>query len=173
MALEQHRKILQVVGYQNSGKTTLMERLIREATARGLKVGTIKHHGHGGIPMSESKDSFRHEQAGAQVTAVEGDGTLRMSIHQNNWNLDDILAIYASFKTDIILIEGYKEEHFSKVVLLRTLEDQALLEKVSNIICVIYWPSYPLTKPLEYPTFSIHDTAQYMEFLMAEMRGKI
>lgn len=173
MALEQLQKILQVVGYQNSGKTTLMEQLIRQATACGLKVGTIKHHGHGGIPMSESKDSFRHEEAGASVTAVEGDGTLRMSIHQSSWKLDDILAIYASFKLDLILIEGYKDEHYSKVVLLRTLEDQVLLQKVSNIICVIYWPSFPLEKPLEYPTFSIHEQAQYMEFLMAEMREKI
>ncbi|WP_185807688.1 molybdopterin-guanine dinucleotide biosynthesis protein B [Lysinibacillus telephonicus] len=173
MALEQHHKIIQVVGYQNSGKTTLMEQLIRQATAEGLKIGTIKHHGHGGIPMNDSKDSVRHEQAGARIAAVEGDGTLRMSIHRSNWQLDEILAIYASFKMDIILIEGYKNEHYPKVVLLRTIEDQVLLQKVSNISCVIYWPTYPLDKSLDYPTFSIHDKAQYMEFLMAEMRGKI
>lgn len=174
MALEQHHKILQIVGYQNSGKTTLMEQLISQATACGLTVGTIKHHGHGGIPTSDnSKDSFRHEQAGARVTAVEGDGTLRMSIHRSNWQLDEILAIYTSFKMDIILIEGYKNEHYPKIVLLRTIEDQVLLQKVTNISCVIYWPTYPLDKSLDYPTFSIHDKAQYMEFLMAEMRGKI
>lgn len=73
MALGQHRKILQIVGYQNSGKTTLMEQLIKRATTEGLRVGTIKHHGHGGVPMIEaSKDSSRHELAGASVTAVEG-----------------------------------------------------------------------------------------------------
>lgn len=173
MALGQHQKILQIVGYQNSGKTTLMEQLITQATTEGINVGTIKHHGHGGAPMSDNiKDSVRHEQAGASVTAVEGAGTLRMSIHQSNWQLTDILAIYASFNIDIILIEGYKNEPYSKVVLLRTLEDQALLQKVSNIICVLYWPTYPLEKPLEYPTFSIHEKVQYMEFLMKEIRGK-
>ncbi|MGX9134310.1 molybdopterin-guanine dinucleotide biosynthesis protein B [Rummeliibacillus sp. JY-2-4R] len=174
MALGQHRKILQIVGYQNSGKTTLMEQLISQATTESLRVGTIKHHGHGGIPMIEnSKDSFRHEQAGASVTAVEGEGTLRMSIHQSTWRLDDILAIYTSLEMDIILIEGYKNESYSKVVLLRTIEDQVLLEKVTNIICVIYWPTYPLEKSLKYPAFSIHDKEKYMEFLMQEMRGKI
>lgn len=174
MALGQHRKILQIVGYQNSGKTTLMEQLITQAAVEGLRVGTIKHHGHGGIPMGDnSKDSFRHEQAGASVTAVEGEGTLRMSIHQSSWQLDEILAIYASFKMDIVLIEGYKNESYSKVVLLRTPEDQALLQKVSNIICVIYWPTYTLEKPLEYPAFSIDEKTKYMEFLMTEMRGKL
>lgn len=173
MALGQHRKILQIVGYQNSGKTTLMESLIRQATSADLSVGTIKHHGHGGVPALDNlKDSARHEQAGASVTAVEGEGTLRMSIHQSNWQLADILAIYESFKMDLILIEGYKKEHYPKVVLLRTPEDKALLQKVTNIICIIYWPTYPLEKSLEYPAFSIHDKAGYMEFIMQEMREK-
>lgn len=171
--MEQYRKILQIVGYQNSGKTTLMEQLIGQAASEGLRVGTIKHHGHGGIPAADhSKDSIRHEQAGARVTAVEGEGTLRMSIHQSNWQLSDILAIYASFSMELILIEGYKNEHYPKVVLLRREEDQALLEKVTDIICVLYWPTYPLDKPLDYPAFSIHEKVQYMEFLMTEIRGK-
>lgn len=171
MAVGQHRKILQIVGYQNSGKTTLMEQLITQATTEGFRVGSIKHHGHGGIPMIESsKDSVRHEKAGASVTAVEGEGTLRMSIHQNNWQLADILAIYETFKMDIIFIEGYKNEEYPKVVLLRQAEDQSLLQKVSNIICVLYWPTYPLNKSLDYPTFSIREKKEYMEFLMQEMR---
>jgi len=169
----QHRKILQIVGYQNSGKTTVMEQLITQATFEGFRVGTIKHHGHGGIPMIESsKDSVRHEKAGASVTAVEGEGTLRMSIHQNNWQLADILAMYDTFKMDFVFIEGYKNEDYPKVVLLRQAEDESLLQKVSNIICVLYWPTYPLNNPLNYPTFSIQEKAQYTEFLMQEMRRK-
>jgi molybdopterin-guanine dinucleotide biosynthesis protein B len=171
VALGQHRKILQIVGYQNSGKTTLMEQLIKRATTEGLRVGTIKHHGHGGVPMIEaSKDSSRHELAGASVTAVEGEGTLRMSIQQNSWQLSQILALYASLPMDIILVEGYKNEHYPKVVLVRTAQDQALLQQVSQIICVLYWPSYPLDSSPTVPAFSIHEEAQYMEFLWKEMR---
>ena len=169
----QHRKILQIVGYQNSGKTTLMEQLITQATTEGFRVGTIKHHGHGGIPTIESsKDSVRHEKAGASVTAVEGEGTLRMSIHQSNWKLTDILTIYETFNMDIIFIEGYKNEDYPKVVLLRQPEDQSLLQTVTNIVCVLYWPTYPLNKSVDYPTFSIQEKAQYMKFLMQEMRSK-
>lgn len=174
MALGQYRKILQIVGYQNSGKTTLMEQLIRQATMEGLRVGTIKHHGHGGVPTNETtKDSSRHEQAGAVVTAVEGAGTLRMSIHQNSWKLADILAIYESLPLDIMLIEGYKNEHYPKVVLLRTAQDQVLLQQVTNILCVIFWPSCPLDLSLAIPAFSIYEESQYMEFLLTEMRGKL
>lgn len=173
MALGKNRKVLQIVGYQNSGKTTLMEQLIAQATTEGFRVGTIKHHGHGGIPeVDSSKDSARHELAGASVTAVEGQGMLRMSIHQDQWQLTDILALYESIEMDLILIEGYKNEPYPKVVLLRRAEDQSLLQKVTNIVCVLYWPTYPLEKPLDYPTFSIHEKAHYMDFLMQEMRRK-
>ncbi|MBD8521669.1 molybdopterin-guanine dinucleotide biosynthesis protein B [Lysinibacillus fusiformis] len=174
MALEQHRKIIQIVGYQNSGKTTLMEQLIKQATKVGLRVGTIKHHGHGGAPVeNSSKDSSRHEQAGARVSAVEGEGTLRLSIHQDSWQLADILAIYATLSMDIILIEGYKRELYPKVVLLRTAQDHLLLQQMSNILCVIYWPSYPIDQNLMIPAFSINEETEYMEFLLNEMREKL
>ncbi len=173
MALVQHRKILQIVGYQNSGKTTLIEQLITQATMEGLRVGTIKHHGHGGIPSLEaSKDSLRHEQAGASVTAVEGDGTLRMTIRQREWQLANILEIYEALPLDTILIEGFKNEHYPKVVLLRTAQDQELLHKLTNIICILYWPTYLHEISLDVPVFSIHEKTQYMEFLMKEMRVK-
>lgn len=51
----QNRSILQIVGYQNSGKTTLMEKLIQALTYEGMKVATIKHHGHGGYPEVPKK----------------------------------------------------------------------------------------------------------------------
>ena len=173
MALGQNRKILQIVGYQNSGKTTLVEQLITRATAEGFEVGTIKHHGHGGIPMVEhTKDSARHEQAGACVTAVEGQGMLRMSIQRPHWQLSEILALYESLQMDVIFIEGYKNENYPKVVLLRHAEDQELLQKVNNIVCVLYWPTYPMEERLAYPTFSIDEPARYMDFLMQEMRRK-
>ena len=171
MALGQNRKILQIVGYQNSGKTTFVGQLITRATAEGLVVGTIKHHGHGGIPSVESsKDSARHELAGACVTAVEGQGMLRMSMKRPHWQLAEILAMYESFQLDVILVEGYKNEDYPKVVLLRQAEDRVLLQQVNNIVCVLYWPTYPMEETLAYPTFSLDETARYMDFLMQEMR---
>ena len=40
-----------VVGRHNSGKTTLIERLIAELVGRGLDVGSIKHHSHRGFDI--------------------------------------------------------------------------------------------------------------------------
>ncbi|MED4879509.1 molybdopterin-guanine dinucleotide biosynthesis protein MobB, partial [Anoxybacillus geothermalis] len=42
--------VWQVVGYKHSGKTTLMEKWVTAAVREGWRVGTVKHHGHGGEP---------------------------------------------------------------------------------------------------------------------------
>ena len=61
-----------VVGRHNSGKTTLIERLIAELVGRGLDVGSIKHHSHRGFDIDiPGKDSYRHRAAGASPSLSE------------------------------------------------------------------------------------------------------
>ncbi|KFL42642.1 molybdopterin-guanine dinucleotide biosynthesis protein B [Lysinibacillus sp. BF-4] len=171
MAVGQHQKILQVVGYQNSGKTTITRQLIADATASGLRIGSIKHHGHGGKPDAPSnKDSTLHEQAGAVVSAVEGGGALRLSIEDNSWELTKILTLYQSFALDFILIEGYKQAPYPKIVLLRSDKDAALLT-LSNIHCILYWEGTTIHQQLNVPSFSLAEHAQYQPFLLQEMRN--
>ena len=55
-----------IVGWKNSGKTGLMERLVTEISARGLSVSTIKHAHHSFDVDQPGKDSHRHRMAGAQ-----------------------------------------------------------------------------------------------------------
>ncbi|MFR2950113.1 MAG: cyclic pyranopterin monophosphate synthase MoaC [Collinsella intestinalis] len=55
------------VGYQNAGKTTLVEKVISRLAQRGVRVGSIKHHGHKGFDIDQpGKDSWRHAQAGSR-----------------------------------------------------------------------------------------------------------
>ena len=51
----QSPSILQIVGYQNSGKTTLVGKIVHVLTESEMKVATIKHHGHGGFPEVAQK----------------------------------------------------------------------------------------------------------------------
>lgn len=71
-------KILQVVGYQNSGKTTFVTQLVQALTEKDFNVATIKHHGHGEPDVVTNKDSSRHIVSGASTTIVEGEGMLLM-----------------------------------------------------------------------------------------------
>lgn len=130
--------VIQVVGYQNSGKTLFAEKFIGKATAQGLKVGVIKHHGHGKPDVyDQKKDSGRHRNAGAVVTGVSGGGLVSIQATQGReWELEKLVQLYHSFDLDLILVEGFKEESYPKIVLLRDKDDVYLLNK-KNIIASI------------------------------------
>ncbi|SDI31696.1 molybdopterin-guanine dinucleotide biosynthesis protein B [Alteribacillus persepolensis] len=56
MAMEQHCPILQITGYKNSSKTTLMNKLIAKAAKNHWKTAAVKHHGHGGKPSTKATE---------------------------------------------------------------------------------------------------------------------
>lgn len=59
-----------MVGFSNSGKTTILVGLVGALKARGFRVGTVKHDVHGFEMDHRGKDSWRHKQAGASMTII-------------------------------------------------------------------------------------------------------
>ncbi|PEY42477.1 molybdopterin-guanine dinucleotide biosynthesis protein B [Bacillus cereus] len=171
MAVGRTAPILQIVGYQNSGKTTLTGKLIQAFSQEGMKVATIKHHGHGGYPEVPQKDSERHRKAGAVVSSVEGAGLLSLSSLRDKWPLQEIIRLYEFFEVDLILIEGYKAENYPKVVLLRSVEDIFLLNKVENVMAVITWDDTIQSLRETYKTFHISEEEAYVEWFVQTVRG--
>ncbi|MDQ0198163.1 molybdopterin-guanine dinucleotide biosynthesis protein B [Neobacillus ginsengisoli] len=132
--------IFQVVGFQNSGKTTVISKLIQTLKEHGLKSVIIKHHGHGGKPeVSQKKDSAMHLVAGAYASIVEGDGRLILQAENSEWDLEEQIKLMEFFQPDVILIEGFKLKNYPKLLLLRESNDLSLLTKVSNVKVIMYW----------------------------------
>ncbi|WP_313895147.1 molybdopterin-guanine dinucleotide biosynthesis protein B [Bacillus cereus group sp. BfR-BA-01383] len=163
--------ILQIVGYQNSGKTTLVEKVVHALAESEMKVATIKHHGHGGFPEVAQKDSERHRKAGAVVSSVEGAGLLSLSSLREEWSLQEIIRLYEFFEVDTILIEGYKKENYPKVVLLRSAEDAELLHKVENVVAVITWHDVSIKLREEYKVFHITEEDFYIDWFVQTVRS--
>ncbi|PGB01329.1 molybdopterin-guanine dinucleotide biosynthesis protein B [Bacillus toyonensis] len=163
--------ILQIVGYQNSGKTTLVEKVVHALAESEMKVATIKHHGHGGFPEVAQKDSERHRKAGAVVSSVEGAGLLSLSSLRKEWSLQEIIRLYEFFEVDTILIEGYKKEKYPKVVLLRSAEDIELVHKVENVIAIITWYDAPVILREEYKVFHITEEKLYIDWFLQTVRS--
>ena len=66
-------KVFGISGWKNSGKTSLVERLVTEFTERGLRVSTLKHAHHEFDIDHEGRDSYRHREAGAQEVLISSD----------------------------------------------------------------------------------------------------
>lgn len=131
--------ILCFVGRSNSGKTTLIERLIPELVRAGYRVATVKHAGHGFDLDTEGKDSWRHKRAGASTVVVLSKGSLAMfSDVSEQIKVEEIRDRYLDHEIDLIIAEGWKSEGYPKVVVVRDqlgevpVSPEGLLAIVSN-----------------------------------------
>lgn len=146
-------KIIQIVGFKNSGKTSLSTELIRSLVSNGFRTASLKHHGHGGEPLRlENTDSYKQQQAGAIVAGVEGSGMFQLK-HVNGWNMEQLIAIYRLFNIDVLVIEGFKYENYPKIVLINNKEELSLLKQLTNIIAVVSAVSMEESS-ISFPVFS-------------------
>jgi molybdopterin-guanine dinucleotide biosynthesis adapter protein len=131
--------VFQVVGFQNSGKTTFINTLIKVLTLDNIKVATIKHHGHGGKPeVNENKDSALSIQSGAKVSVVEGDGRLILQAEKDFWGLSEQIMLLNSFQIELIIVEGHKLENYPKAVIINNENDIKLINELNNVIVVYF-----------------------------------
>lgn len=166
--------IIQITGFQNSGKTSFVKKLLDHLRNEHLTAVTIKHHGHGGKPtLPEDKDSAQHIAAGAIASLVEGDGRLIIQAEKKEWTLEEKLQLLLPFHSNVILIEGHKYEDYPKVVLVRRREEAKELLSLKNIIAVYYWEDASIEeqKLRDVPTFQIDSSRGYqwlVQYLRAE-----
>lgn len=114
------------IGYQNSGKTTLVEKVIAELTRRGLRVGSLKHHGHHGFDIDvPAKDTWRHHQAGSKhvgLICATRWAEYADTREEDEMPARELLSRYND--VDVVIIEGYKAEGFDNIVVARSGVDR-------------------------------------------------
>ncbi|KJR45775.1 Molybdopterin-guanine dinucleotide biosynthesis protein MobB [Desulfosporosinus sp. I2] len=124
-----------VGGKSNSGKTTLLEKLIREAKHRGWRVATLKHDVHGFEMDQPGKDTWRHAQAGADIVAISSPH--RIAILENvaeDQPLEEVLARIQG--VDVIFTEGYKHGSKPKIEVFRSAVHDELFSKLEELIAI-------------------------------------
>lgn len=109
--------VFAVSGVKNSGKTTLIEKIIPKLKEHGLKVATIKHDGHDFEGDVEGTDTYKHKRAGAYGTAIFSKNKF-MIIKDQEDTLEEELMLY--FKdSDVIILEGFKYSDYPKLEIVR------------------------------------------------------
>ena len=107
-----------VVGYHNTGKTTLVCKLIERLRARGYSVSTVKNIPKDGFSMdAKGTDTWKHGESGAGVVVASTSDETSF-IMKTGMPLEDILRITDSMTSpDVIIVEGHKTEAIPKIVL--------------------------------------------------------
>jgi molybdopterin molybdotransferase len=130
--------MVSIVGKSDSGKTTLLEKLVPELTARGFRIGTIKHDVHGFDIDHEGKDSWRHKQAGANTVAISSPKKVAVIKDvEAEETLEGLSSKYFQ-DVDIILTEGYKRENKPKIEIFRSqVHDEPLCKSDDSLVALV------------------------------------
>jgi molybdopterin-guanine dinucleotide biosynthesis protein B len=130
--------IISIVGKSDSGKTTLIEKLVPELTRRGYRIATVKHDVHGFEVDQEGKDSWRHKQAGAHTVVISSPNKIALIRDvERDLNLEEIREKLIQ-DVDLILSEGYKKDVQSKIEIFRKEKHKELLStKEDNLVAIV------------------------------------
>lgn len=169
--------VLAVSGRKNTGKTTLLERLVRELTKRGVRTAVIKHDGHDFVPDTPGTDSFRMKQAGAVGTVVYSGN--RFSLvkdrmpEEKMWEAEDFIACFPD--ADLILLEGQKASSYPKIeVLRRETAMEPVCRRDTVLAYVADWELEQGTEEGLPPVYSFEDMDEILEVVILCMdRGKL
>jgi molybdopterin-guanine dinucleotide biosynthesis protein B len=145
-----------VVGWKNSGKTTLMANLVRELSRRGFAVSVIKH-AHERFDIDHpGRDSFKLRVA-----------LMRELGNEPELPFEEIRACLGP--SDLVLIEGFKREAFPKIEIRRdgAASREPLRGNFPEIVSIA--SDRPETEEDSLPTFHLDDTDGIADFIIEHL----
>ncbi len=147
--------VLSIIGKSNSGKTTLLEKLIPELKRGGYRVATIKHHTHAGFEIDyPGKDTWRVAQAGSDLVIIAApDKIATIRRLESELPLDEILSSISG--VDIVLTEGYKWAGKPALEVLRLENGAEMIGDVGQVRAIA--SDFPIDT--EIPRFDLDDAA--------------
>ena len=139
--IEGYRRVIPVVcivGKHNSGKTTLLEKLIPCLQQHGRRVAVIKHAAHGFSLDQEGSDSWRLAQTGADAVVLSGPGNAVTYCRlPDDASLPQVLGLLPVMGFDLVLVEGYKGSDYPKIEVHRTALGPDLLLAEEQLAAVV------------------------------------
>jgi molybdopterin-guanine dinucleotide biosynthesis protein B len=130
--------IFGIVGWKNSGKTTLVAGLVTELKLRGFTVSTVKHAHHAFDLDQPGRDSYKHREAGAQEVLISS-GKRWALMHElqgeKEQSLSDLLVRMTP--VDLVLIEGFKAALHPKIECHRSVSEMPLISKTNDTIVAV------------------------------------
>ncbi|HEY59614.1 MAG TPA: molybdopterin-guanine dinucleotide biosynthesis protein B [Anaerolineae bacterium] len=107
--------IIGFYGESHTGKTSLIERIIRKLNDEGYKIATIKKTNINMSIDSKGKDTARLSKAGARLVVFASPIETSYLIKEENKTQDIIKHIEQLGQFDFIFIEGANERQIKKI----------------------------------------------------------
>lgn len=161
--------VLGFSGYSNSGKTTLIEKLIVSLKSKGLRVAVVKHHAHEEMEVDkEGKDSWKFTQAGADISIVSSPKKTAY-IEQRTLGFQQLISMVHD--VDLILVEGFKREPITQIGICREKANVGFPSELDRYIAIVTDKKDIETKV---PAFDFGQVEALSDFIMRMLEeGKL
>lgn len=161
---------LAISGWKNSGKTTLIERVVPLLKERGLTIAVVKHDGHNYIPDVPGTDSFRFYQVGADISMIY-DGDKYSLVQRKRITEEEIFKL--AKEADIVLMEGFKWTRYPKIEIIRKGITADPIPDLRGRLAF----ATDLEMEQEIPVLDLNNIPQIADFIMekyenGELKGK-
>ena len=156
-----------VIGWKNAGKTSLMERLVAEISARGFRVSTVKHVHHDVDLDQPGKDTYRHRTAGAEEVVLASANRMAL-LREHRGDEPDLAMILARMApVDLILVEGYKRDTHPKIEVFRREAGHDLIQPNDPMVRAVATDA--ALAVLTVPLLDLNDTGAIADFILREV----
>ncbi len=156
-----------IIGWKNAGKTSLMERLVAEFSARGLRVSTVKHVHHDVDLDQPGKDTYRHRVAGAQEVVLASASRMAL-LSEHRGGEPKLAAILARMApVDLVLVEGYKRDTHPKIEVFRREAGHDLIQPGDPGVRAVATDA--ALAVLSVPVLDLNDTQAIADFILHEL----
>jgi molybdopterin-guanine dinucleotide biosynthesis protein B len=159
--------IVAIVGKSQSGKTMLVEQLIRELKKRGHRIAALKHS-HCGIEIDHpGKDSWKFTQAGSDAVCISSPDKLAFIKNLNcELEVEEITPILSS-EFDLVLAEGFKKSEIRKIEVHRKELGDDLICSPEELLAIVTDapPDSSVADGFKLPVFGSSDTAAIADFI--------
>ncbi|MFP4244946.1 MAG: molybdopterin-guanine dinucleotide biosynthesis protein B [Ectothiorhodospira sp.] len=122
--------VVGLAAWSGTGKTTLLAALIPELRAQGIRPALIKHAHHRFDVDHPGKDSHVLREAGAEQVLVASRHRMALMVESpepREPRLEELLCHLDPHRTDLVLVEGFREEPLPKIELHRVALGHPLL----------------------------------------------
>ena len=161
--------VFSVVGKSDSGKTGVVERLVRELTGRGYKVATVKHHRHEVDIDVPGKDSWRHARAGAHVTMISSPTQFAVIRRvERERTLAEIAE--AAGEVDLVLTEGFMRSGPTRIEVSRRERSSEGIVPAEERFALV--TDNPELADAGRPRFGLDDIVGLADLVEAELRAR-